>query len=84
MKITEVRFFQVAGRTDLPEPEERQSQMLDIYPEFGARGPGARSADGVLKATYVEIVTDEGLDAGFLGRSSPRSSRSSAPASRHT
>ena len=66
MKITEVRFFQVAGRTDLPEAEERQSQMLDIYPEFGARGPGSRSADGVLKATYVEIATDEG-PTGIFG-----------------
>ena len=66
MKITEVRFFQVSGRADLPSPEERQSQMLDIYPEFAARGVAPRSADGRLTATYVEIVTDDG-PTGIFG-----------------
>ena len=66
MKITEVRFFQVSGRTDLPTAEERQSQMLDIYPEFGARGPAARTNNGTLSATYVEIATDEG-PTGIFG-----------------
>ncbi len=66
MKITEVRFFQLSGRGDLPEAEERQSQMLDIYPEFGARGPAARLSGGVHKATYVEIVTDDG-PTGIFG-----------------
>ena len=65
MLISEVRCFQVSGRTELPSSEERQSQMLDIYPEYGARGVSARSANGVIKATYVEIVTDEGISGIF-------------------
>ncbi len=66
MKISEVRYFQVFGRTDLPGAEERQSQMLDIYPEFAARGVAARTEDGILSATYVEIATDEG-PTGIFG-----------------
>ncbi len=66
MKITEVRCFQVFGQTDLPNAEERQVQMLDIYPEFGARGPAARIQDGLISATYVEIATDDG-PTGIFG-----------------
>jgi L-rhamnonate dehydratase len=65
MLISEVHCFQVSGRTELPSNEERQSQMLDIYPEYGARGVSARSANGTIKATYVEIVTDEGVSGIF-------------------
>lgn len=65
MQITAVRCFQVSGRAELPPNEERQSQMLDIYPEFAARGVAARAANGVLKGTYVEIDTDEGLSGIF-------------------
>ena len=66
MKITEVRCFTLVGRTDAPAAEERQSQMLDIYPEFAARGPAARTHDGQLRATYVEIATDDG-PTGIFG-----------------
>src|SRR3569623_1539382 len=66
MLISEVRCFQVSGRTELPSNEERQSQMLDIYPEYGARGVAQRAANGVIKATYVEVVTDEGV-GGLIG-----------------
>jgi L-rhamnonate dehydratase len=65
MRISDVRCFQVTGRTDLPANEERQSQMLDIYPEYAARGVTARAVNGVIKATYVEIVTDEGASGLF-------------------
>jgi len=66
MKITEVRCFTLVGHSDAPSPEERQSQMLDIYPEFAARGPAARAGDGTLRQTYVEIVTDDG-PTGIFG-----------------
>lgn len=66
MKITEVRCFTLVGHSDAPSPEERQSQMLDIYPEFAARGPAPRSGDGTLRQTYVEIVTDDG-PTGIFG-----------------
>lgn len=65
MRITELRYFQLVGRSDTPAPEERQSQMLDIYPEFGARGPAARTTDGLMRQTYVEIMTDEGISGIF-------------------
>ncbi len=65
MKITAVRCFQVSGPTNLSSNEERQSQMLDIYPEFAARGVVARSGDGVAQATYVAIDTDEGVSGIF-------------------
>ena len=63
MKITAVRCFQLSGRADLQSNEERQSQMLDIYPEFAARGVTARTANSVHKGTYVEIDTDDAADA---------------------
>ncbi len=66
MKITEVRYFQVSGPVEGVGPEERQSQMLDIYPEFAARGPVPRTDGGMQTATYVEIATDEG-PTGIFG-----------------
>src|SRR4051794_37024871 len=65
MQISAVRYYQLHGHADLPSPEERQSQMLDIHPEFGARGPAARGAGGAIKAIYVEIATDEGISGHF-------------------
>ena len=58
MKISRVQCFQLSGSTDSPGQEERQVGMLDIYPEFAARGP--RPASGRLSATYVQIDTDDG------------------------
>ena len=66
MKITEVRCFTLVGHSDAPAQEERQSQMLDIYPEFAARGPSTRAGDGTIRQTYVEIVTDDG-PTGIFG-----------------
>ena len=64
MPITAVRCFQVSGPADLPPMEERQLQMLDIYPEFAARGVGlARTTR--LTATYVQIDTDDG-PSGYI------------------
>jgi len=64
MKISRVQCFQLSGSTDSPGQEERQVGMLDIYPEFAARGP--RPASGRLSATYVQIDTDDG-PSGLFG-----------------
>ena len=42
MKISAVRCFQVSGPAQVEPSEERQLQMLDIYPEFaGAQATNA-------------------------------------------
>ena len=64
MRISRVQCFQLSGSTDSPGQEERQVGMLDIYPEFAARGP--RPASGRLSATYVQIDTDDG-PSGLFG-----------------
>jgi len=61
--IRAVRCFQLSGHGDVIASEERQSQMLDIYPEFSARGPGKPSDR--IEAIYVEIETDEGVSGIF-------------------
>lgn len=64
MVIRAVRCFQVSGHDEgALSPEERQAQMLDMYPEFAARGP-AKASDRV-EAIYVEIETDEGVRGLF-------------------
>jgi L-alanine-DL-glutamate epimerase-like enolase superfamily enzyme len=40
--------------------------MLDTYPEFAARSPQARSREGWLSGTYVQLETDDG-PAGLFG-----------------
>src|SRR4051794_27207836 len=66
MKITAVRCFRVAGSADYPAAEERQLQMLDVYPELASRPPAARTPGGRLSATYVEVASDEG-PSGLFG-----------------
>ena len=62
--IRAVRCFQVSGHDpDFLSPEERQSQMLDIHPEFAMRGPNA--ANDRVEAIYVEIETDDGASGIF-------------------
>ena len=63
MTIRAVRCFQVVGHADQPPNEERQVGMLDIYPDFAARAPGA--ASDRITATYVEIADDEGRTGLF-------------------
>lgn len=63
MKIERVHCFQVSGPVSYPGSEERQVGMLDIYPEFAARG--ARQAVERLTATYVQIDTDDGVSGLF-------------------
>lgn len=69
MKIQDIRVFTVHGPYVGPPfpPGERQAQQLDIYPEFNAR-TGSRSpeAGAPMAATYVEVVTEEGV-SGMWG-----------------
>ena len=64
MRITNVRCFTVSGPAVLEANEERQLQMLDIYPEYARRGPG--SAEQRVTGTYVEVTTEDGT-AGLFG-----------------
>ncbi len=64
MRITDVKVIEVRGPyrgAEFP-PGDRQSQALDIYPEFNAReaGPAPKVGDPV-KSQYVIIETDEGI-----------------------
>jgi L-alanine-DL-glutamate epimerase-like enolase superfamily enzyme len=64
VKITAVRCFQIAGPANIPPNEERQVGLLDVYPEFAARGP-SRQTVARQTATYVQIDTDEGVTGLF-------------------
>ncbi|MDQ6602835.1 MAG: mandelate racemase, partial [Chloroflexota bacterium] len=62
--IRAVRCFQVSGHDEgVLSPEERQAQMLDIYPEFAARG-SAKASDRI-EAIYVEIEANDGTRGIF-------------------
>jgi L-alanine-DL-glutamate epimerase-like enolase superfamily enzyme len=63
MRIRELRCFQVSGPATIEASEERQLQMLDVYPEFARRGPGA--GDDRVTGTYVEVVSDDGTTGLF-------------------
>lgn len=66
MKISAVRCFEVSGPGTYAPPEERQVGMLDVYPEFAARGVAARHRDR-LSETFVQIDTDDGVSGLFGG-----------------
>src|SRR2546423_14320413 len=68
MKITEVRLFQVRGTMEFPGEfwEERLIRPIDVYPEHKAEGPAwlEKLEEGKyrMQSTFVEIVTDEGVN----------------------
>ncbi len=64
--IREVRCFTVTGAVPPQHPEERQVGMLDIYPEFAARGVAQRHNDGRRTEAYVEVETEGGV-VGLFG-----------------
>lgn len=64
MKINGVRCFEVSGQCDFEPAEERQVGMLDVYPEFAARG-SSWSNSKRHTATYVEVQADNGLSGIF-------------------
>jgi L-rhamnonate dehydratase len=57
MKIRNLHCFQVSGPATIEASEERQLQMLDVYPELARRGPGG-GAERVT-GTYVEVVAED-------------------------
>ena len=63
MNIRELNCFEVSGPAHVDAFEERQLQMLDIYPELARRGPGG-GTDRVTD-TYVEVVADDGTTGQF-------------------
>ena len=68
MKINDVILFKVHGTwqgPDLP-PGNRQSQALDVYPEFNARNSGkGPQGPQPISEIYLEITTDEGISGLF-------------------
>lgn len=68
MKIQDVQIFTVHGPYGGPSfpPGERQAQQLDIYPEFNQRtGSTSPEPGSPASASYVEIITDEGVSGLF-------------------
>jgi L-rhamnonate dehydratase len=63
MNIRALNCFEVSGPAHVDAFEERQLQMLDIYPELARRGPGG-GTDRVTD-TYVEVVADDGTTGQF-------------------
>lgn len=64
MKIVEVRCFQVSGSANIPPSEQRQAQMLDIYPDYAARGPNTTPTTR-LNSIFVEVVSQSGASGIF-------------------
>lgn len=71
LKITEIRLFRVEGDGPAWTFEDRAVEALDLYPSVGTLSAGARSVPSALRATYVEVATDEG-SSGHYGPIDPR------------
>jgi len=71
LKIIELRLFRVEGDGPAWAFEDRAVEALDLYPSHGTLSAGARSVPSALRATYVEVVTDEGI-SGHYGPIDPR------------
>lgn len=64
MIIRAVHCFQVSGEGNFSTVEERQVGMLDILPEYAARGVSGRATTKITD-TFVRIDTDEGVSGLF-------------------
>jgi L-alanine-DL-glutamate epimerase-like enolase superfamily enzyme len=62
VKVTDVRLFRVEGSPPSWPYEDRSVEPLDLYP----RREAERTEPGRLRASYVEVETDEGL-SGLYG-----------------
>jgi len=69
MRIRELRCFQVSGPATIEASEERQLQMLDVYPELARRGPG--TGNDRVNGTYVEGGAHDGTNGSELWRMLP-------------
>ncbi len=71
MNITDIRLFRLSGTWQNPPfaIESRQSQQLDIYPEFNAREPINSTEPRSVSESYVEI--EAGDVSGLFGPIEP-------------
>ena len=66
VKIADIRLFRVQGEGPAWEFEDRAVEALDLYPDHVRATAGADDTSSRLRATYVEIVTDEDV-SGLYG-----------------
>jgi L-rhamnonate dehydratase len=66
MKIVDVRLFRVEGEGPAWTFDDRSVEALDVYPDHIRATAGAGDVTTHLRASYVEIVTDENL-VGLYG-----------------
>jgi L-rhamnonate dehydratase len=66
VKIVEVRLFGVEGEGPAWTFDDRAVEALDLYPDHVRATAGAGDVPTHLRASYVEIVTDEGI-SGLYG-----------------
>jgi L-rhamnonate dehydratase len=66
VKIVEVRLFRVEGEGPSWTFDDRAVEALDLYPDRVRATAGAGDAPPYLRASYVEIATDEGI-SGLYG-----------------
>jgi L-rhamnonate dehydratase len=66
VKIVEVRLFRVEGEGPTWTFDDRAVEALDLYPDHVRATAGAGDVPTHLRATYVEIATDEDV-SGFYG-----------------
>jgi L-alanine-DL-glutamate epimerase-like enolase superfamily enzyme len=66
VKIVEVRLFGVEGEGPSWTFDDRAVEALDLYPDHVRATAGAGDVPTHLRASYVEIVTDEGI-SGLYG-----------------
>ena len=66
MKIADIRLFRVEGEGPAWEFDDRAVEALDLYPDHVCATAGAGDVPGLLRATYVEIATDEDV-SGLYG-----------------
>jgi L-rhamnonate dehydratase len=66
VKIVEVRLFRVEGEGPSWTFDDRAVEALDLYPDHVRATAGAGDAPPHLRASYVEIATDEGI-SGLYG-----------------
>lgn len=75
MKINDVKLTTLTGTYSGPvyPPGNRQSQALDIYPEFNSRTPAQGHGNkNTISEIYLEILTDEGITGIFGPIESPQ------------
>jgi L-rhamnonate dehydratase len=66
VKIADIHLFRLEGEAPAWEFEDRAVEALDLYPDHVRATAGAGDTSSRLRATYVEIVTDEDV-SGLYG-----------------